>query len=129
MLTGQFNHTSTRLPDGKILIAGGGTNQAEIYDSVANTFALTIGAMARSRGQHTATLLPNGKVLIAGSSGPPSAELYDPAAGTFGPAGSMITLRGAHDAVLLPDGTVLVCGGLAGSPNYLSSAEIYRPAP
>ena len=67
-------HTVTRLPDGKVLIAGGfreeGTSEiaiasAEIFDPGTNTFMST-SDMTAPRNGHTATLLPNGKVLLAG---------------------------------------------------------------
>ena len=48
--------------NGKVLIAGGGTNTAELYDPATNTAALT-GSMSTSRQNHTATLLSDGTVL------------------------------------------------------------------
>jgi hypothetical protein len=90
-------HTSTLLPNGTVLIAGGfsGGNgpfstwdSAELYDPVRKTF-VSAGRMTAARQMHTATLLPNGTVLIAGGSvgnggpGQASAEVYDPATGTF----------------------------------------------
>ena len=67
-------HTSTLLPNGTVLIAGGFSegmapfstwDTAEIYDPVRATFVST-GQMTAARQMHTATLLPNGTVLIAG---------------------------------------------------------------
>ena len=60
-------HTATRLPDGRVLVTGGGTSNevlasAEIYDPASRTWSLT-GPMRMVRGAHTATLLPNGGVL------------------------------------------------------------------
>jgi len=80
------NHSSTLLPNGKVLIAGGydGTSavaSAEIYDPASGKWAAT-GAMKTNRYYHTATLLLNGKVLVVGgkSGGTTlkSAELFDP---------------------------------------------------
>jgi len=103
---GRVFHTSTLLPDGTVLLAGGWANygpghedlaSAELYDPLAGTFSAT-GDMATGRSLHTATLLNDGSVLIAGGienylafSGIPgvpdplpkvleSAELYHPAA-------------------------------------------------
>ena len=62
-------HTTTRLPDGRVLVTGGessaGTplSSAEVCDPVAGTCALLGTSMAVARARHTATLLPNGKVL------------------------------------------------------------------
>jgi hypothetical protein len=88
--------TTTLLPDGTVLIAGGGdrllstpftwdvghTSGAELYDPVADTFSVT-GSMAGNRENHTATLLPDGTVLVAGGwrfgvGSTASAEIYHP---------------------------------------------------
>jgi hypothetical protein len=109
MSTVRAVHTATLLPDGKVLIAGGGGSggfgfpsfdpafaTAEVYDPATNSFTAT-GAMGTARYAHTATPLLNGKVLIAGgfttvpvtatssSNALSTAELYDPATGAFTP--------------------------------------------
>ncbi len=121
------SHTSTLLPNGKVLIAGGGyptnsVNSAELFDPATGSFTLT-GEMSSARHYATATLLLNGKALITGG-GNAVAELYDPATGTFTATGSMVADRMWHTATLLPDGTVLIAGGYPGS----ASTEIYNPA-
>src|SRR5205807_7356999 len=60
----QSTQTATRLPGGKVLIAAGGTTNAELYDPAARTFAPT-GKMPVAVSNATATLLPSGKVLVA----------------------------------------------------------------
>src|SRR5262249_37082051 len=70
MLAVRESHTATLLPDGKVLIAGGGDRNAvlasaELFDPVTGGFSET-GSMTTPRGGHEATLLPNGKVLITG---------------------------------------------------------------
>jgi hypothetical protein len=131
----RFGHTSTLLPNGLVLIAGGGQGQtvgvlssAELYDPVSGTFSFT-GSMANGRQYHRATLLANGKVLITGgiAGANPAAELYDPVAGTFSPTGTMSVTRINHSATLLPNGKVLIAGGSDGVGNNWSSAEIYDP--
>jgi hypothetical protein len=96
-------HSSTLLPDGTALIAGGETDgctgnfcgfagsvaSAEPYDPSTGIFSPT-GDMAAAREGHTATLLKDGRVLLAGgvsyggigifSGSLASAELYNPAA-------------------------------------------------
>jgi N-acetylneuraminic acid mutarotase len=57
--------TSILLKNGKVLIAGG-SNQAEIFDPVKNTFEVADGKFVTARLFSTATLLQNGQVLIAG---------------------------------------------------------------
>ncbi len=80
----RVNHTATLLPDGRVLLAGGTTNDtqisAQLYLPKFGTFSDT-GDMTASRQFHTATLLPNGKVLIVGgtdkSHALKSAELFE----------------------------------------------------
>src|ERR1017187_9402241 len=126
----------TLLPNGQVLISGGGwTNSTipfssvELYNPSTGTWALTGSLKSASEG-HTATLLPNGQVLIAGgrdAAGVSSnAELYNPATRTWTVTGSLNTPREAHTATLLPNGQVLVTGGIDASS--ITSAEIYNPA-
>ena len=83
--------TTTLLPDGEVLFAGG-LRQGMTLDTAAtaglyepaNGFHL-IASMKSVRSDHTATLLPDGTVLIAGGDGDQekalaSAELFKPAA-------------------------------------------------
>ncbi|MFA6029286.1 MAG: kelch repeat-containing protein [Elusimicrobiota bacterium] len=136
MLASRSHHTTTVLPDGRLLAAGGtnGTvvlNAAELYDPQTGVWAAT-GGMRYPRNLHTATLLPNGRVLAAGgfisigSTGATrSAELFFPETGTWVPTSQMVSSRSYHTSVLLPDGNVLVAGGYDASGNYLNTAEIY----
>jgi len=140
LLNVRSGHTSTLLPNGKVLVAGGsvnngigGTNRAELFDPANGTWAAT-GSMTNGRTRHTATLLANGKVLVAGglSSGSSfylaSAELYDPASGTWSPTGSLNVERIDHTATLLADGRVLAAGGQNNNQGVLNVAEVYDPA-
>ncbi len=138
--------TAALLPGGKVLVAGGGTATAELYNPATRTFSAT-GRMPFAVTGATATLLHDGKVLVAGGmvgglfTGQPvtRAELYDPATGTWAATGSTREPRAWDTATLLPDGQVLVAGGRCYreilstcSPgdfaNSLSSAELYNPA-
>jgi WD40 repeat protein len=140
MTSARYFQTSTLLPSGKVLIAGGRDDllsgntyaSAELYDPATGIFTAT-GSMTTPRFAHTATLLPSGKVLILGGSDGTnalvSAELYDPDTETFSlTAGSMTDARFYSTATLLPNGKVLVSGGLIGSYTVLHSTELYDPA-
>lgn len=133
-------HSATLLPDGKVLIAGGGggwpvdTATAELYDAGTGSFSGT-GSMSVTREHHTATLLANGKVLITGGGGMgflATAELYDPHTGSFSATGPMVSATGpmvsAHwgqTATLLPSGAVLIAGDLGGDVTLPAAAELY----
>ena len=125
----------TRLPDGRVLAAGGYdvfvdlvSGAAELYDPASDTWTLT--APMGGRVSYTATLLPNGKVLVAGGLSEildpevfalATATLYDPVSGTWSPTGSLAQPRYGHTATLLLNGTVLVVGGSA------PTVELYLP--
>ncbi|AGP34411.1 Kelch repeat-containing protein [Sorangium cellulosum] len=130
-------HTATLLSNGKVLVAGGGTNgghtpvplvAAEIYDPAANVWT-AVPPMEVPRLGHTATPLPDGRVLVAGgsSTGRPPEELascaiYDPALNAWSAGGSMHRARSFYAATLLQDGKVFVSGGID------ATAETYDPA-
>jgi hypothetical protein len=142
MLAARAAHTSTLLPDGRVLIAGGlghGLSRlasAEVYDPVSGTFRQT-GDLTVPRISHIATLLLDGRVLMTG--GWPltrgedvlrSAEVYDPVTGTFAAVGEMVVGRHKHAAALLPGGQVLLVGGsdARDGGGKHTSAELFDPA-
>jgi hypothetical protein len=134
------------LPNGKVLVAGGISEEtdlfsagAELYDPLTATFTRT-GNMALGRAYFTATPLGGGTILIDGSSGVDvalTAELYDPVAGAFSRTGSpMVPRIGYQTATLLRDGRVLIVGGYAAITSASSppaaaptvTAELYKPS-
>jgi WD40 repeat protein len=135
MNVARSGHTSTLLPDGQVLIAGGMNgngnyfDSAEIYDPSTTRFVQAKSMSARRVG-HTATLLPNGKVLIAGGFNGDylqTADIYDPDTGRFSPAGRLTLPRSGHLAVQLKDGRVLLVGGVGAGYSFLASCEVYDP--
>ena len=61
-------HTATRLSDGRVLIAGGGT-RLEVYDPAAGIFSLLPDRVTTPLRYSTTTPLPDGTALIAGGYG------------------------------------------------------------
>jgi hypothetical protein len=135
------SHSSTLLPNGMVLIAGGFAGSggeynpyrtAELFDPHSGTFQ-SVAEMSIGRSGHSATLLKNGRVLIVGGwtgrydlRG--SAEIYDPATKTFTPTGNLVVERAGNTATPLADGRVLIAGGEDRQENKIASAEIYDPS-
>ena len=126
MTVARDGHTATLLLDGRVLIAGGGSASAELYEPTSQTFTAT-GSMTLAQGTRSATLLANsklpnyGKVLIAGG-GEVIAELYDLKAGTFTATGSTLAQHLGQTATLLQNGQVLIAGG------ETAKAELFNPS-
>src|SRR5581483_9647717 len=141
MSSPRIYHTSTLLPDGKVLVVGGTggaglpqpVDSAEIYDPVSNTWS-PAATLPGARSGHTATLLSNGKVLVAGgwmdSSGAPASNgfIYDQVADAWVATGSFVDARSGHTATLLSDGRVLICGGINQSNAIVASSALYDPS-
>ena len=136
MITAREQFTTTLLPGGQVLAAGGVDSNfnslasAELYDPVSNTWTAA-ASMNSSRYLHTASLLANGSVLVAGGVDNnrnvlASAELYSPTANAWSPAGTMAVARDQQSATLLNNGDVLVAGGQ--NTAYVKSTELYDPA-
>lgn len=115
-------HTATLLPDGRVLVVGGDTDElasSEYFDSRTGTWS-TGGDLSSMRVDHTATLLPDGTVLVVGGRAGSAAdanqlqtaELYDHASQQWTETtDEMSVARDTHTATLMSDGTVLIAGG------------------
>ncbi len=88
----RFLHTSTRLEDGRVLIAGG-------FDNLRTTTCPDVLVAIDGTVCYLATASDK-------------AYIFNPPSGRFYPVeGDMLAARGGHTATLLPDGRVLVAGG------------------
>ena len=130
-----YDHTSTLLPDGTVLVAGGRSgitaplNTAQVFNATGTSVGSVL-TMNSARYGHTATVLANDTVLVAGGHDTTTlqaCEIYNVGAGTFTPIGNMKSPRENHTATLLPNGKVLLVGGLDnGAP--VVTAELYDPS-
>jgi N-acetylneuraminic acid mutarotase len=138
LVSARFSHTTTLLPSGALLAAGGGStgtlDRSETYDPAVGSWSPTNPlptSDSQNRASASATLLANGTVLIAGgfdgTSYLSNAVIFNPASGNWTTTGSLTTARASHTATLLPSGLVLVAGGV-GSTGAVSSAEMYDPS-
>ena len=135
LASARYSHTTSLLPDGQVMVAGGNKGSgvlgsAEIYNSATGTWA-TASPMHFLREQHIAVGLLNGKILVAGGSNGsvtiPNGEIFDPVSATWTEINKMDEARRNHSAVLLTNGCVLVAGGYD-SGSFLSSVELFDPA-
>src|SRR5688572_1701898 len=118
MMRARSGHTATILANDKILVTGGDLfGNAEIYDSVTQSFSLVTGSLNTPRKFHSAILLQNGQVMIVGGVNAQgavlnTAEVFDPASQTFYlPPTDMQTARAFATLKLLSDGKVQIIGG------------------
>src|SRR4029453_5577530 len=126
---------TARLPDGRVLVAGGRhglatgvapfaltlpplVTAAELFDPATNNFTRS-GSLIWPRQLATATRLADGRVLIFGGLAddrwPNRGEVYDPVAATFTATAAVELGRYFHTATLLPNGKVLIAGGRGSS--------------
>ena len=118
---------ATRLPNGKVIAAGGldrqtlgllATSKAELYDPATQRWTTTT-PLHTPRWSLDAITLPNGKALFAGGAAAFSvapalatAEVYDPETGTFAYTHNTLSVgRQSFGISLLQNGQVLLSGG------------------
>ena len=76
MEVARWAHTSTLLPNGTVLVVGGGSLFSEIYHPSTGSFSISALTESEHSG-HSTTLLQDGRVLvIGGAEFPSTAELY-----------------------------------------------------
>ena len=134
----RYDHTATRLNDGRVLIAGGyGTSSAPlasavVYNPGTNSFT-PVSNMTSARANHTATLATNGKVILMGgwpgveSSPSVAVDIFDPATNSFSAGSPMPNARAGHSAALLPSGNIVVACGQSTGAGVLVAVDSYNP--
>lgn len=142
-------HAAATMPDGRVLVAGGTTNfadlqiaitnvlnTAEVYDPATDTWAAAANIGGR-RLVPALTALSTGDMLICGGvevtllfgipiavASTAKAQLYDPAGNSWSNAANMPAARAFHhdNQVTLADGRVLMSGGVF-VPSLLGAAN------
>ncbi|UJR12069.1 hypothetical protein I4U23_016247 [Adineta vaga] len=133
MSVARYYQTSTSLPNGNIIIAGGQTigngllNSLELFNSSSNSFLTIAATMSNKRYYHTATYIPSiQSILFAGgyiSSNLNTYDLFNVTTLTFVRNGTFKYARSAHTATLLKDERILLVGGYP----YITQVEIFNP--
>lgn len=120
-------HTSTALPTGDVIIAGGCDDEHNcwntllLYNSQSNLFYPLPNRLSTKRSRHTATYIPSIESILFVSNG--TFDLFYVPILTFISKGITIENRQEHTATLLLDDRVLITGGSSG----LATCEIYDP--
>lgn len=119
--------TTTKLPDGRVLVAGGidrfynTFKSAEIFDPASGTDGTwaAVADMNDFRHRHASVLLDDGTVLVTGGYGVgadymSAVEQFQASTGEWLVRAPMPAGRYWHTATRLDDGRVLIAGGRAG---------------
>jgi len=144
MVKPRYFGQSARLPDGRVLVAGGLaledkpipkiSTSAEIYDPISNTWTAAAD-LAQARCRYDLVLLPGGQVLAVGgardwywteNSFVREIERYDPVANEWRIVGELPRPRTGASATLLPDGRVWLAGGRTDT-TYFSDTWLIGP--
>lgn len=113
--------SSFMLPDGRIVIVGGGDTTTEVFDPITETWSYGSSLISPSSFSSVGHA-PNGDVYLFGA----SVQRYDVVNDLWSEVTAMLTPRLFSQSVLLSDGRFLIIGGFdSGMP--LTSTEIFDP--
>jgi len=151
MNSARRSHAMSLLPDGRVLVSGGGggvatasspaLKTAEIFDPATGMFTL-VADMITQRSAHSSTLLPDGRVLVTGGSAgngtlfpTTTAEIYNPATNTWTDVGPMNFSHLAQNPGQLRDGRLVQPSSYyndthtSAGGRITDESEIYTPSP
>ena len=140
----RYGATSTLLPNGKVLVAGGGRrgvngfcsgaanilNTGELWDPATGTFTSVPTTMSTARCRHVAVLAGSLVYLFGGGASSSNAvDVYDYTSNSFSVAPVFLaTARISPSVTLLPDNSMAVAGGYSSTTGgAVSSVEHYVP--
>ncbi|HQY63098.1 MAG: hypothetical protein IPF92_10170 [Myxococcales bacterium] len=139
------SHTASLLPDGRLLVAGGGARifndiktlhaSTELFDPLRDAWSAG-PTLPRARFDHAAVTLASGTTLLIGGSLAPQGEVTTGEVLAVSPAGAVSVTRPLagtrwlHQATEVSGERVLVLGNAAAfySPSATAAAELYEPA-
>jgi hypothetical protein len=129
--------TATKLPDGRVLVTGGGLYKSdttcktsvptEVFDPRTERFT-AVGPMSTRLSGSAAIGIPDGRVLFFGGvvdsdcEAVGTVEAFDPDSGKFHVIATGFPALTGFSATLLNDGRILVAGGDNGSWNGMTAA-------
>lgn len=142
-------HLATLLADGRVLVAGGATDEvgtpctqipncatgkalasAEVFDPATSTFT-KVGDMTTPRLASFITTLASGTALVAGGADDTDSvtnvDLFDATANTFAATAPLLHDRLYLSGSTLGSGRVLVVAGKNANVSPLKSTELYDP--
>lgn len=103
----------TKLPNGNVLLAGGASYTAQLYNVSLGTWTTISNQTLEDRTDTKSILMNNGKVLIVGNNNnsySESSEVYDPTLNTFSSLQTIPNDHGLAEMVNLSNGLVLIYG-------------------
>ncbi|MDB5216435.1 MAG: Branched-chain amino acid transporter, amino acid-binding protein [Myxococcaceae bacterium] len=125
MNTAREDHGAVVLPNGKVLIVGGGDATAEIYDPLTKTFKLTQPSGSPRDGR-TAHLLPSGRVFVAGGA-TLAPDIFDPVTETWSFAAAIAAQFPEMLWATKPDGRLVSAGGLLPLDGLSNTQTMFDP--